>query len=82
MRAESSLGQVNGKTRAEPPEGKPEQDDDEYTPAEEAFIRGLIARGEAAKAVGGKLPPGATHEIVEERPGRLPKVVRRRFSSY
>jgi hypothetical protein len=49
--------------------------------AEEAFVRGLIARGEAAKAVGGKLPPGATHEIVEERPGRLPKVVRRRFSA-
>jgi hypothetical protein len=50
------------------------------TPAEEAFVRGLIARGEAAKAVDGELPPGATHEIVEERPGELPKVVRRRFS--
>jgi hypothetical protein len=48
--------------------------------AEEAFVRGLIARGEAAKAVDGKLPPGATHEIVEEEPGKLPKVVRRRFS--
>jgi hypothetical protein len=51
------------------------------SPAEEAFVRGLIARGEAAKAVDGKLPPGATHEIVEECPGRLPKVVRRRFSA-
>jgi hypothetical protein len=62
---------------------QPGADDDaeNLTPAEEAFIRGLIARGEAAKAVDGKLPPGATHEIVEERPGRLPKVVRRRFSS-
>jgi len=49
--------------------------------AEEAFVRGLIARGEAAKAVDGKLPAGATHEIVEERPGHLPKVVRRRFSA-
>lgn len=48
--------------------------------AEESFVRGLIARGEAARAVNGKLPPGATHEIVEERPGQLPKVVRRRFS--
>jgi hypothetical protein len=51
------------------------------TPAEEAFVRGLIARGEAAKAVDGELPPGATHEIVEERPGRLPRVVRRRYTS-
>lgn len=46
---------------------------------EEAFVRALIARGEAAKPVDGKLPPGATHEIVEERPGRVPKVVRRRY---
>lgn len=53
----------------------------ESSQAEEAFVRGLIVRGEAAKAVDGKLPPGATHEIVEERPGRLPKVVRRRFSA-
>ncbi len=48
--------------------------------AEEAFLRGLLARGEAARAVDGKLPPGALYEIVEEPPGRLPKVVRRRFS--
>lgn len=54
--------------------------DVEATPAEESFVRGLLARGEAAKAVDGKLPPGVTHEIVEERPGRLPRVVRRRFS--
>jgi hypothetical protein len=33
--------------------------------AEEAFIRGLIECGEAAKAdEKGNLPPGATHEIV------------------
>jgi hypothetical protein len=62
-------------------EDSPEVNGDvEVTPAEESFVRGLLARGEAAKAVDGKLPPGATHEIVEERPGRLPKVVRRRFS--
>jgi hypothetical protein len=48
--------------------------------AEDAFIRGLLARGEAAKAVDGELPAGALYEIVEEPPGRLPKVVRRRFS--
>lgn len=65
----------------ERPAGRSEgADEEDYTPAEADFVRGLIARGEAAKAVDGKLPPGATHEIVEERPGRLPRVVRRRFS--
>jgi hypothetical protein len=49
--------------------------------AEESFVRGMIARGEAAWPVDGVLPPGATHEIVEERPGELPKIVRRRFAA-
>lgn len=48
--------------------------------AQAAYVRGLIARGEAAWPVDGALPAGATHEIVEERPGELPKVRRRRFS--
>ena len=48
--------------------------------AEEAYIRGLIERGEAAWPVNGELPPGATHEIVEERPGEVPKIRRRRFA--
>jgi hypothetical protein len=48
--------------------------------AEEAFIRGLVERGEAAKAdEHGNLPPGATHEIIGESPSGLPIVVRRRF---
>lgn len=48
--------------------------------AEEAFIKGLIERGEAAKAdENGNLPPGATHEIVGVSPSGLPIVVRRRF---
>jgi hypothetical protein len=54
-------------------------DDDEEQRAQEAYVRGLIERGEAAWPVDGKLPPGATHEIVEEEPGKLPKIVRRRF---
>ena len=49
---------------------------------EERHVEGLITRGEAAKAKDGKLPPGATHEIVEEREGELPKVRRRRFSLF
>ena len=49
--------------------------------AEEEFTRSLIAHGQAAK-VGpdGKLPPGATHELVEDDEGRV-KAVRRRFSA-
>jgi hypothetical protein len=48
--------------------------------AEEAFIRGLIERGEAAHAdAEGKLPPGATHEIVGVSESGVPIVVRRRF---
>jgi hypothetical protein len=48
--------------------------------AQESYVRGMIERGEAAWPVDGALPPGATHEIVEERPGELPKIVRRRFA--
>jgi hypothetical protein len=49
--------------------------------AEEAFVRGVIERGEAAKPDrDGKLPPRATHEIIEETEGKLPKIRRRRFS--
>jgi hypothetical protein len=65
--------------KKKPVEGEP-------TPAEqsdeELFVRGLLERGEAAKAVDGELPPGATHEIVEEKDGELPKVKRRRFSAF
>jgi hypothetical protein len=47
------------------------------------FVRGLIARGEAAKAdADGKLPKGATHEIVGETEEGEPIVVRRRFSAF
>jgi hypothetical protein len=45
----------------------------------ERFVKGLLLRKEAGHAVDGKLPPGATHEIVEEDE-ELPVVRRRRFS--
>jgi hypothetical protein len=58
----------------------PKQAQDKAKKAEEAFIRGLIERGEAAKAdEHGNLPPGATHEIVGTSDSGLPIVVRRRF---
>jgi hypothetical protein len=65
---------------SEQPEPGRDSTDDDLTPEERAFIEGLLERGEAAEAVDGVLPPGATHEIVERRPGRLPKVRRRSFS--
>jgi hypothetical protein len=50
--------------------------------AERKFVEDLIRRGEAAwPDKDGNLPAGATHEIVEEKPGEPPKVVRRRFSA-
>jgi hypothetical protein len=60
-------------------------DGQEKTPEEERaerkFVEDLIRRGEAAwPDKDGNLPPGATHEIVEENPGEPPKVVRRRFN--
>ena len=52
-------------------------------PQTESFVKGLVDRGEAAKADGeGKLPPGATHEIVGHTEKGLPIVVRRRFSAH
>jgi hypothetical protein len=48
-----------------------------------SFVKGLVARGEAARAdAKGNLPRGATHEIVGETKSGLPIVVRRRFSAY
>lgn len=49
--------------------------------AGELFVEGLVTRGEAVKSEEGKLPPGATHEIIEEEDESLPKVKRRRFSA-
>ena len=48
---------------------------------EAAFIESLIANGQAAKRrADGSLPPGATHELIEDENGEK-RVVRRRFSS-
>jgi hypothetical protein len=48
--------------------------------AAESFVKGVLTRGEAAKAVKGKLPPGVTHEIVGTGVAGLPTIKRRRFS--
>jgi hypothetical protein len=51
--------------------------------AKEAFERGVIERGEAAPADDkGRLPPGATHEIVGYDENGRPILKRRRFSMF
>lgn len=50
--------------------------------AERRFAEDLTIRGEAVPPGSDPLPPGATHEIVEERDGVPTKVRRRRFSLF
>lgn len=60
------------------------EENEEVDPAaaEQAFIAGLIARGEAAPPdEHGKLPAGATHELIEDDDGTT-TVRRRRFSAF
>jgi hypothetical protein len=54
---------------------------DEEAAAEQHFIEGLVVRGETAPAGTDPLPPGATHEVVEEADGVPTRVRRRRFSA-
>jgi hypothetical protein len=56
--------------------------EEEREQAERRFVEDLTIRGEAAPAGSDPLPPGATHEIVEERDGVPTKVRRRRFSLF
>ena len=65
--------------------GKDTSGDECTTPEEkeaaERFVRDVLIRGEAVRIdKHGELPSGATHEIVKERPGKLPKIERKRFS--
>ena len=47
------------------------------------FTRGVLIRGEAATPdEAGKLPPGATHEIVGEDEEGLPVIKRSRYSAF
>jgi hypothetical protein len=51
--------------------------------AREAYERGIIERGEAAPAdEKGRLPPGATHEIIGYDETGRPILKRRRFSAF
>lgn len=57
----------------------PDQTPDGVTEAD-LFLDRLVRRGEAAEAVDGELPDGATHEIVVDEHGTR-TVRRRRFFS-
>lgn len=60
----------------------PHEPDDSVEEAERTYVAGLIARGEAAPLdEDGKLPAGATHELVEDGQGHL-TARRKRFSAY
>jgi hypothetical protein len=51
--------------------------------AEEAFIRGIVERSEAAVPdKDGQLPPQATHEIIGQRPDGLPLLRERKKSLF
>jgi hypothetical protein len=51
------------------------------SPAEKAYVDSLIANGQAARPLpDGTLPPGATHELIEDEDGVM-RAVRRRFSA-
>jgi hypothetical protein len=55
-------------------------DADDEKDAEQAFTEGVLTRGEAVPE-GEELPPGATHEVVENEDGKR-TVRRRRFSAF
>ncbi|MDQ6788648.1 MAG: hypothetical protein M3033_17735 [Acidobacteriota bacterium] len=62
---------------------KTKQPKAEPTASEKRFIRDAIIRGEAVVVDSeGKLPPGATHVIVENEEGETPQIERERFSLY
>jgi len=51
------------------------------SPDEKAYVDSLVANGQAARPLAdGTLPPGATHELIEEEDGVV-RAVRRRFSA-
>jgi hypothetical protein len=49
--------------------------------AEQRFVEDLATRGEVVPEGTEPLPPGATHEVIEECDGVPRKVRRRRFSA-
>jgi hypothetical protein len=65
------------------PAGTPESTKAAEEAAERKFVEDTLIRGEAAEPdEKGKLPPDATHEIVEEHEGEPPTIKRRRFKAF
>lgn len=83
MATKSKNKRKKAKARASSIAGRGRIGQNEATPksiAEQHFVIGLMARGEAARLEKGHLPPGATHEIVAGT-AEEPIIVRRRFSA-
>ena len=55
-----------------------DRDEDREAEARERYERELIERGQAAEEEGGKLPPRATHEIIEDPDDPTKRTLRRR----
>jgi len=70
-------------TKTESPT-KPSAAEDKDDSATERYLRDLAVRGEAAEPTSaGKLPPGATHAVVEEsEDGTVKQVKRARFKAF
>lgn len=61
--------------------GHPPRPPGPQSPAEKAYVDSLIAHGQAARRLAdGTLPPGATHELIDDENG-VTRAVRRRFST-
>ena len=76
----SAARKRTAKPRTAPVPRQPSRNERPSTQDEAAFVEALIESGQAARVDDeGKLPPGATHRIVEDEAGNV-KVVRRRFS--
>jgi hypothetical protein len=60
---------------------EPERPDEQADETGRRFVDDLVVRGEIVPKDSEPLPPGATHEVEEERDGVPAKVLRRRFST-
>lgn len=83
MPVDGQAGDLAGGRPGGGDDGRPEGGGSEAAEqAEQVFVAGLIARGEAAAPdENGRLPAGATHELIQDDQGRM-TVKRRRFSAF
>ena len=64
-----------------PSDGRGGAEEREVGNGDERFVQDLVVRGELAPEGTEPLPPGTTHEVVDEQDGVPLRVRRRRFSA-